>query len=363
MRDKGPPKAPSCSRHRFEQGGNPCGTHTGSWRSSSPSRSSSRPWRWCSPLPDSASGSTREACSTRRPSSPRTSSFTGVGGFIVHGINGMMIIPLLGLALLVVSFFAKVPGGVKIAAIVLGAIVVQVLLGIFGHESAYIGVLHGLNAFILFGSAVYAARLARTAGVETPTTASRCVTEYVKAHLRQIVAIAATLVIVVPLAWMWQASRMPGSYSVMDMGYVDAGGGPVSADRSPRRPRRRHQRLRPRRGHRPPRRRGRGADGQPGHGHAGVGPRGRGLHLQRQLPRSARSRRPRVTCSRSGCTTRTSRTASACTGTGSTSRTPRTASPASPRTPSASARTTSTASSSTTPAATGTTPTRCRTSR
>jgi hypothetical protein len=98
-------------------------------------------------------------------------SFTGVGGFIVHGINGMMIIPLLGLALLVVSFVAKVPGGVKIAGLVLGAIVVQVLLGVFGHESAYIGLLHGLNAFILFGSAVYAARLARTAGAETPTTA------------------------------------------------------------------------------------------------------------------------------------------------------------------------------------------------
>jgi hypothetical protein len=81
-----------------------------------------------------------------------------------------MIIPLLGLVLLVVSFFAKVPGGVKIAALVLGAIVVQVLLGVFGHESAYIGMLHGLNAFILFGSAVYAARLARTAGVDTPTT-------------------------------------------------------------------------------------------------------------------------------------------------------------------------------------------------
>ena len=97
--------------------------------------------------------------------------FTGAVGFMIHGINGMMIIPLLGLALLVVSFFAKVPGGVKIAGLVLGAIVVQVLLGVFGHESAYIGMLHGLNAFILFGSAVYAARLARTAGVETPTTA------------------------------------------------------------------------------------------------------------------------------------------------------------------------------------------------
>ncbi len=51
-------------------------------------------------------------------------------------------------------------------------------------------------------------------------------TAYVRAHLRSIVATVATLVIVVPLAWMWQDSRMPGSYSVMDMGYVDLGGGP-----------------------------------------------------------------------------------------------------------------------------------------
>ena len=29
-----------------------------------------------------------------------------------------------------------------------------------------------------------------------------------------------------PLAWMWQDSRMPGEYSIMDMGYVDTGGGP-----------------------------------------------------------------------------------------------------------------------------------------
>ena len=164
-------------------------------------------------------------------------SFTGVGGFIVHGINGMMIIPLLGLALLVISFFAKVPGGVKIggdrARRHRGAGLPRASSA---TSRAYIGALHGLNAFILFGSAVYAARLARTADVGTPTT-RRCVTPdrtqpllaYVKAHLRQIVAIAATLAIVVPLAWMWQASRMPGSYSVMDMGYVDAGGGPVSA--------------------------------------------------------------------------------------------------------------------------------------
>jgi FtsP/CotA-like multicopper oxidase with cupredoxin domain len=40
----------------------------------------------------------------------------------------------------------------------------------------------------------------------------------------------ATAVIVVPLAWMWQASRMPDSYSVMDMGYHDFGGGPEATD-------------------------------------------------------------------------------------------------------------------------------------
>ena len=32
---------------------------------------------------------------------------------MVHGIDGMMIIPLLGIALLVVSFFAKFDGAVK----------------------------------------------------------------------------------------------------------------------------------------------------------------------------------------------------------------------------------------------------------
>ncbi len=47
---------------------------------------------------------------------------------------------------------------------------VQVFLGLFGHESAYIGALHGLNAFILFGSAGNAARLAKTADATTPST-------------------------------------------------------------------------------------------------------------------------------------------------------------------------------------------------
>ena len=50
-----------------------------------------------------------------------------------------------------------------------------------------------------------------------------------KERWRLLVAVAATLAIVAPLAWLWQASRMPSEYSVMEMGYVDHGGGPVSA--------------------------------------------------------------------------------------------------------------------------------------
>jgi hypothetical protein len=83
-------------------------------------------------------------------------TFTGVAGFMIHGMNGMMVIPALALILLIVSFFAKVPGGIAWAAYVLGAVVVQVALGLFGHENAIFGMLHGVNALILFSLAVYA---------------------------------------------------------------------------------------------------------------------------------------------------------------------------------------------------------------
>lgn len=46
---------------------------------------------------------------------------------------------------------------------------------------------------------------------------------------RLLVAIAATAAIVVPLGLMWNGSRLPSTYSVMDMGYDDLGGGRVPA--------------------------------------------------------------------------------------------------------------------------------------
>jgi FtsP/CotA-like multicopper oxidase with cupredoxin domain len=44
---------------------------------------------------------------------------------------------------------------------------------------------------------------------------------------RLIVASAATLLVVGPLVWFWQASFMPQTYSIMDMGAVDTGGPPT----------------------------------------------------------------------------------------------------------------------------------------
>jgi heme A synthase len=88
--------------------------------------------------------------------------FRGVGGFAVHGINGMMIIPLLVLVLLIVSFFAKVPEGSKRAAVLVGLVVVQVVLGLVSHSAPYLGPLHALNAFAILVLAVKAGQLAST---------------------------------------------------------------------------------------------------------------------------------------------------------------------------------------------------------
>lgn len=89
--------------------------------------------------------------------------FSGVGGFAIHGINGTMLIPVLVLLLLIVSFFAKVPGGVRLAAILVGMVVVQVALGIAGHSVPFLGPLHALNAFGILVMAWRAAHLTSVA--------------------------------------------------------------------------------------------------------------------------------------------------------------------------------------------------------
>ena len=74
--------------------------------------------------------------------------------------------PLLGLILLVVSFFAakSVPGARKWGAIVFGLIVLQVALALFAFSVPALGALHGINALAVFATAGRASMLARDVG-------------------------------------------------------------------------------------------------------------------------------------------------------------------------------------------------------
>jgi hypothetical protein len=93
--------------------------------------------------------------------------FTELIGIIVHAINGTFVVPGIALVLLILSFFTKVRGAIKWAAIVFVLTVVQGQLGFLGHEFTAAAAVHGLNALVLFGAAIYAGRRMRTAAPRT----------------------------------------------------------------------------------------------------------------------------------------------------------------------------------------------------
>jgi hypothetical protein len=98
--------------------------------------------------------------------------FPEIIGLPLHGLNGG-IIPVIALALLICSFFAKVPGGVMWAALVLALAIVQVLLGYMGHDLTAAGALHGFNAMALFVTALHAVRRSRVAAAATTAEAAQ----------------------------------------------------------------------------------------------------------------------------------------------------------------------------------------------
>lgn len=99
-------------------------------------------------------------------------------GFAIHMFfNGLVLIPLTSLILLIVSFFAKVPGGVRFAAIIIGLVALQVFVlpQLSRQVGSGFGALHGINAFVLLGVAVLAARRPSAVG-HTPAEPARSVT-------------------------------------------------------------------------------------------------------------------------------------------------------------------------------------------
>jgi heme A synthase len=96
----------------------------------------------------------------------------GTAALIFHSFFGGAVL-LVAIALLVISFFAKIERGVRWAVIVLVTTFVQIALGVLSHFTAVIGALHGAVAMALFGVAMMAAmRVRRAAPVEEAVPAS-----------------------------------------------------------------------------------------------------------------------------------------------------------------------------------------------
>jgi hypothetical protein len=99
-----------------------------------------------------------------------TRLFDGEVGFMIHGINGATLIPLLALALLVVSFFAKIDGGIRFAAILFVLIIVQAfVLPILAGGAPFVGMLHGANALAILGMSITGGKMG-AAAVAAPST-------------------------------------------------------------------------------------------------------------------------------------------------------------------------------------------------
>ena len=98
-------------------------------------------------------------------------TWQGAIGHFLHVMNGQFLVPLIGLVLLIISFFAKVSGGTKFATIILVSIVIQVAAGLISGALPWLGLIHGLNAFILFMAAIQAAKAAAEEPEPAPVAA------------------------------------------------------------------------------------------------------------------------------------------------------------------------------------------------
>ncbi len=86
---------------------------------------------------------------------------TGSVGITIHSF-GAIIVALLAIVLLIVSFFAKIPGGVKWAGFTFLAVLLQWVIAIVSFSAPGLGFLHGANALVV---AWLGWRVAKQAGV------------------------------------------------------------------------------------------------------------------------------------------------------------------------------------------------------
>ncbi len=161
---------------------------------------------------------------TPQLSEDRLEGVTGAIGITIHSF-GAMVVALLAIVLLIISFFAKIPGGVKWASFVFLAVLAPVgpCDRLVQHRRVGCGARSERDRDRVAGLARGQAGQRCEPGGAHAGGGCRAVT---RARVRLIVGLALTLAIVGPLGWMWWDSRLPSTYSVMDMGELDYGGGP-----------------------------------------------------------------------------------------------------------------------------------------
>lgn len=75
---------------------------------------------------------------------------------MLHGMIGMYVVPVLVLVLVVVALLAH--AGLKWALWLLLAVAVQIALAFLAFDAAWVGALHGINAFTIIALAEVGAR-------------------------------------------------------------------------------------------------------------------------------------------------------------------------------------------------------------
>ncbi|WP_027861652.1 hypothetical protein [Marmoricola sp. URHB0036] len=103
------------------------------------------------------------------------SGFDGAAGWVVHSF-GAILISVIAIVLLILSLFAKIPGGTKWAGILFGVVLLQWVLAIVAFGAPVVGALHAINAFAIAGVAERAAKQAGAVAPGAPTAEAAAVT-------------------------------------------------------------------------------------------------------------------------------------------------------------------------------------------
>ena len=176
---------------------------------------------------------------------------------MLHGIVGHDVMPVLGLILLIVSFFAakSVPGARKWGGIVFGLIVLQVALAFVafsaaGHRrparpqrAAASSAPPAARPMLAREDRRPAARAASRCRASVPSTGSRpgvvapCLAHSVRRLAAASSRSSSSSSLLGYLGWSWWSSLVPSTYSVMEMGHADYGGGPGATTHAHRRAR------------------------------------------------------------------------------------------------------------------------------